>query len=198
MALVDSRKGASYNPFPFFQRLSRQRRPQRCLSPSIIHRIGSGNGRTAFWYGAERKAGARFWQGGERKAAPALQCSVAIFFPTMARHRHILRHHLNFQRMFDEGTVTHTRFFTLFHRPNALSHNRIGIMVGRRYGNAVRRNRAKRMCREVTHHGRILLTQNTDILLLPKRGMDHVPYHVVNHTCQSLFASRGLIAKPSE
>ena len=91
--------------------------------------------------------------------------------------------------MFDEGTWVRTEFFKLLHRPNALPHNRIGIMVGRRFGNAVRRNRAKRVFREMTCHSRIDLAQNTDLVFFPKQGMDKVPYHVVNQTWQSLLAN---------
>ena len=97
--------------------------------------------------------------------------------------------------MFDEGTWIRTEFFKVLHRPNALSHNRIGIMVGRRFGNAVMRNRAKRVLREVTRHGRTHLAQNTDLVFFPRRGMDTVPYHVVNQTWQSMLAKHGLVEK---
>ena len=113
----------------------------------------------------------------------------------MARHRHILRNRANFQRMFDEGTWVRTEFFNVLHRPNALPHNRIGIMVGRRFGNAVKRNQAKRVLREVTRHGRIDLAQNTDIVFFPRRGMHKVPYHVVDQAWQSMLAKCGLVQK---
>jgi len=113
----------------------------------------------------------------------------------MARHRHILRNRVNFQRMFDEGTWVRTEFFKILHRPNDLPHNRIGIMVGRRFGNAVKRNRAKRMLREVTRQGRVDLTQPTDLVFFPRHGMDKVSYHVINHTWQSALAKHSLIKK---
>jgi len=167
-----------------------QRGHTLCLLPSTTHRIGNGNGLTASWYGAERKMGVEFWLGGGPRDALASPCNPHQVFPRiMARHRHVLRNRSNFQRMFDEGTWVRTEFFKLLHRPNALPHNRIGIMVGRRFGNAVRRNRAKRVFREVTRHGRIDLAQNTDLVFFPKQGMDKVPYHVVNQTWQSLLAN---------
>ncbi len=140
------------------------------------------------WYEAERKMGVKFWPGGDLRDALASPCNHILFSPTfiMARHRHILRGRSNFQRMFDEGTWVRTEFFKLLHRPNALSHNRIGIMVGRRFGNSVRRNRAKRVFREMTCHGRLHLLQNIDLVFFPKPGMDKVPYHMVDRTWQSL------------
>ena len=115
----------------------------------------------------------------------------------MARHQHVLRNRANFQKMFDEGTWIRTEFFRVLYRPNILSHNRIGIMVGLRFGNAICRNRAKRVFREVTLHGRIQLTQNADFVFFPRQGMDRVPYHIINQTWQSLLTQRGLIQKLS-
>lgn len=68
-------------------------------------------------------------------------------------------------------------------------------MVSRRFGNAVKRNRAKRVLREVTRQGRIDLAKNTDIVFFPRRGMDKVPYHVVDQTWQSILAKHGLVQK---
>ena len=103
----------------------------------------------------------------------------------MARHQNVLRNRLNFQRMFDEGTWVRTELFKVLHRPNALAYNRIGIMVGRRFGNAVQRNRVKRVFREVTHHGRQRLAESKDFVFFPQRGMDTVPYRVVEQTWQT-------------
>ncbi len=68
-------------------------------------------------------------------------------------------------------------------------------MVGRRFGNAVKRNRAKRVFREVTRHGRIDLTKNTDLVFFPRRGMEKVPYHVINQAWQSTLVKHGLVQK---
>ncbi len=113
----------------------------------------------------------------------------------MARHRHVLRNRSNFQKMFDEGTWVRTEFFKVLHRPNGLPHNRVGIMVGRRFGNAVQRNRAKRVFREVTRYGRIPLVYNTDLVFFPRRGMETVPYYMVNQTWQSMLVKHGLAQK---
>ncbi len=113
----------------------------------------------------------------------------------MARHRHVLRNRLNFQRMFDEGTWVRTEFFKILHRPNALSHNRIGIMAGRRFGNAVRRNRAKRMFREVTLHGRMELAEHRDLVFFPKREMDTASFQEIHQTMESTLEKHGLVKK---
>ena len=97
--------------------------------------------------------------------------------------------------MFDEGTWFRTEFFKLLHRPNSLSHNRVGIMVGRRFGNAVQRNRAKRVLREVTQHGRMPLAQHADLVFFPRRGMETVPYRLISHAWRSMLPRLGFIQK---
>ena len=42
-----------------------------------------------------------------------------------------------------------TGHLVVFIRPNGLGHPRLGVAAGRRYGKAVKRNRAKRIVREV-------------------------------------------------
>lgn len=46
---------------------------------------------------------------------------------------------------------------------------RVGIIVGRRFGNAVRRNRAKRVFRELVRASHDQLSPGQDLLIFPKR-----------------------------
>ena len=48
-----------------------------------------------------------------------------------------------------QGVRVRGRYLTLFMLPNGLDHGRLGIIATRRIGGAVRRNRAKRLMREL-------------------------------------------------
>ncbi len=64
------------------------------------------------------------------------------------RQRHRLSHAREFAAAF-EAKVRKTRGpITVFTRPNDLGHCRLGLSVGSRVGNAVMRNRIKRLIRE--------------------------------------------------
>ncbi len=57
------------------------------------------------------------------------------------------------------------------YRENNLSHARLGLAVSRKYGNAVMRNRLKRVLRE-RFRQHAIVTEPVDILVFPARGAD--------------------------
>ncbi|HEY5160340.1 MAG TPA: ribonuclease P protein component [Gaiellaceae bacterium] len=65
--------------------------------------------------------------------------------------RHRLSRSRDFDTVYRHGRSTSTRFFTLhaFPREDADSESRLGLAIPRGVGSAVKRNRLKRMLREV-------------------------------------------------
>lgn len=66
------------------------------------------------------------------------------------------------------------RHLTLFARPNGLDRNRLGIIATRKLGGAVRRNRAKRVMRELFRHRKG--GTGLDIVALLRTGFPEVRY----------------------
>ena len=65
---------------------------------------------------------------------------------------HRLGGRLAFRAVFDAGRKASKGPLTAYVRPNGLGHPRLGLTVPRRVGNAVKRNRVKRMLREAYRH----------------------------------------------
>ena len=65
---------------------------------------------------------------------------------------HRLGGRLAFRAVFDAGQKASKGPLTAYVRPNGLGHPRLGLTVPRRVGNAVARNRVKRMLREAYRH----------------------------------------------
>jgi ribonuclease P protein component len=80
-----------------------------------------------------------------------------------------IRRRVEYQRVYDRGTKTHGRHFTLFALPTALSHGRLGIAATRKLGGAVERNRAKRLIREVFRRNKPAAP--VDVVIVPKREL---------------------------
>ncbi len=82
----------------------------------------------------------------------------------------------HFRRVYDEGRKYQARYFTAFLLPNPVINPRIGITVTRKVGNAVERNRARRLVREVFRKNKWLVPEGVDIVINVKKSLVSVGY----------------------
>ena len=87
-----------------------------------------------------------------------------------------IRRRREFQRVFDLGPRTRGRYLTLLAAPNTEGKARLGIVASRKLGNAVLRNRAKRLIREVFRHGITAAEQGVDVVVIPRRELFDAAY----------------------
>ncbi len=73
-----------------------------------------------------------------------------------------------FERVFDEGRVFKNSHVVLYVASNEYQNSRLGLVVSKKVGNAVRRNRAKRLLREAYRLNKYLLTVRVDIIAIPR------------------------------
>ena len=77
-----------------------------------------------------------------------------------------------FERALRTGMRTSDGRLTVWAYPNGLGHARLGLIVGRKHGGAVRRNRIKRVLREAFRLARRELPAGFDLLCSPRVGAD--------------------------
>ena len=82
-------------------------------------------------------------------------------FPRSCR----LRSRRQFAAVYTKGRRVGSSSFTLFGLPNNLSYCRLGLTVPRKVGGAVRRNRVKRLLREVFRQHRSRLEPRMDLVV---------------------------------
>lgn len=76
------------------------------------------------------------------------------------------------KKLFKLGNKLSTKGAKLFYLPNQLNINRIAFAIPRGYGNAVQRNKSKRISREVYRYYKMSLKSGYDMLLLVYPGND--------------------------
>jgi len=80
-----------------------------------------------------------------------------------------VRQRSDFEQAYGSGRKVGGRFMLVFLVPNRGGIPRLGVAAGRKFGGAVRRNRAKRLAREIFRRHRP--STATDIVIIPRREM---------------------------
>jgi ribonuclease P protein component len=69
-----------------------------------------------------------------------------------------------FRRVYEKGRRYNSFLFTLFALKNSEPSTRLGVTVTRKVGNAVQRNRCKRILREIFRLNKAAMTENLDLV----------------------------------
>ncbi|MBI3652822.1 MAG: ribonuclease P protein component [Acidobacteria bacterium] len=82
----------------------------------------------------------------------------------------------HFRRAYETGRKVQARYFTAFVLANGDAQSRLGITATRKMGNAVARNRARRLVREVFRKNQRLVPSGIDIIINVKSALAEVAY----------------------
>jgi len=91
-------------------------------------------------------------------------------YPKAAR----LRRRADFLDVQRSGRRMHTPHFVVIRRAGRAADTRLGVTVSSRVGNAVARNRLKRLVREVFRQRRSSVVAPTDLVVIAKPGANHL------------------------
>jgi ribonuclease P protein component len=100
-----------------------------------------------------------------------------------------LRHRQDFLRAQAQGERLHTRHFGLVLAPMAAARPRLGLVVTRRLGKAVKRNRVKRLLREFFRRHQTELPA-ADLVIMAKKGAAALGYRQVEEELSRLLLTR--------
>src|SRR3989442_8326563 len=87
-----------------------------------------------------------------------------------------IRRRREFLALQREGRRRHSTHFVVIQHPSSSVASRLGVTVSKRVGNAVVRNRVKRLVREVFRHRQAELPPPPDPLVVAKPRRNHLPY----------------------
>jgi ribonuclease P protein component len=100
-----------------------------------------------------------------------------------------LRHRRDFLRAQAQGKRFYTRHFGVTLAPPATAGPRLGLVVTKRLGKAVQRNRVKRLLREFFRRHRPHLPA-VDLVIMAKKGAEGLVYDQVEEELGRLLAAR--------
>jgi ribonuclease P protein component len=85
------------------------------------------------------------------------------FFSSLTKRR-------DFELVFKEGVPLSSKYLVMYARPNELSFNRLGLSISKKAGNAVTRNKIKRLMREAMRKLLKGLPLNYDFVIVARKS----------------------------
>jgi len=92
-----------------------------------------------------------------------------------------------FRAIYQQGDWKASRNFTTITCPNDQGIKRLGITVSKKAGNAVRRNRIKRLVREFFRLNKVLFPEGCDVVVMAKKNMPALSYQEACRELMELF-----------
>ncbi len=82
-----------------------------------------------------------------------------------------VKEHKDFEYIIHNCPFKKSKNFIIYNKDNDLAYSRFGIAVSKKLGNAVIRNRAKRVMRELIHNNKKLFSNSKDYIIIIKKGL---------------------------
>jgi ribonuclease P protein component len=105
-----------------------------------------------------------------------------------------VRQRPDFERAYETGVRISGRFMTVFVVKNGGTDARLGIAATRKMGDAVERNRAKRLARELFRRHKI--DAGLDVIIVPRREMVDAPFAILETDYLAALERRDQPSRP--
>lgn len=114
------------------------------------------------------------------------------------RKRRILRRRGDFQRVYRSGKSFANRYLVLYIVKSARAEGQVGFAAGKKLGNAVTRNRVKRLLRECYRQNQFSLQKGYNLLLVGRLAAVPEKYETLEKAFRGLARKAGIWQKGSK
>jgi ribonuclease P protein component len=107
-----------------------------------------------------------------------------------------LRRKRQFAQVFAQAKKRHGPHLLFLSRENGSGHSRLGLTVSRKVGDAVARNRIKRLLREAFRRLKTEIQPSLDVVIIARRGAVALDYATVHRSMLASIQSAQTSVKP--
>ncbi len=94
---------------------------------------------------------------------------------------------IEFENIIKNGFKKSNSFFTIYYKERKLLFSRFGISLSKNYGNAVKRNKYKRILREIIRNNQKKFENKFDYIIIMKKNCDGLNYNEIETNLMSLL-----------
>ena len=108
------------------------------------------------------------------------------------KKKYIVKYTRDFEDIIKNGSCRKNRFFIIHHKSNGLPYDKFGISVSKKLGNAVFRNKYKRIIRSIIDNYKKSYNNGEDYIIILRREAVDKKYEDIQN---ELFALMNIIRK---
>jgi ribonuclease P protein component len=95
----------------------------------------------------------------------------------------------DFSHLYHKGKRERGRYLQIIYTSNDLDFSRLGVVVSKKHGNAVKRNKLKRQIRTLFRRNKDLLRCPYDLLVMPISDMNKVTWEMLERDYKDILQS---------
>ena len=108
-----------------------------------------------------------------------------------------LRNRADFSRVYRHGkSFANHQFVVYWFRKKEVEKFRVGISVSKKVGNAVVRNRMRRLVKEIVRHQEDRLIEHVDLVFIVRKGALNMPYKDLEKSILHVLRKASLLRPP--
>ena len=106
-----------------------------------------------------------------------------------------LRKQRDFSRVYNRGSSRGSRYVVILYRKNGLGYTRTAFVSSKKVGNAVTRNRARRLMKEAYRNLQADMVKGRDIIFVARNTIEGCREEEVEKKMRTALAGEGLLRK---